>query len=89
MAMADIKVYQFGARWHWKCERNISAHEGGMKRTQPEALAAAQAHYDENHRAAEADRAQYIESDGLPCGLPVGSRCNDCKDDLYGCRMAG
>ena len=50
--MGDIKVYKFGVRWHWRCDRRGRGRcLGGPKHTQAEAFEAAQRHYDEEHRA--------------------------------------
>lgn len=58
--MNDLKVYRFGPQWHWRCDRGGTGRcLGGPKHTQPEAFAAAQQHYNEEHRAS--DEAQATE----------------------------
>lgn len=61
--MAEIKVYRFGARWHWRCDRRGKGRcRGGPKKTQPEAFTAAVAHYEAEHRQADAAaEARYVE----------------------------
>lgn len=48
---AKASVYRFGNRWHWKCGQRDQSSDclGGPKKTQEEAMAAADEHIRSEH----------------------------------------